>query len=72
VALAVCLLFDRRSDRALRALWDRLEERGGPHISCAVQHTGDPVELSFAGVWLFRRGPVHALWLWRRFRRCRR
>jgi hypothetical protein len=32
VALAVCLLFDRRSERALRALWDRLEERGVPSL----------------------------------------
>jgi hypothetical protein len=28
VALGVCLLFDEESDRALRRLWDRLEERG--------------------------------------------
>jgi hypothetical protein len=28
VALSVSLLFDERSDRALRSLWDRLEERG--------------------------------------------
>jgi 2'-5' RNA ligase len=83
VALAVCLLFDRRSDRALRALWGRLEERGVPslrshthgqhvpHVSYAVLRTwerpavtaalpslgaGDPVELSFDGVGLFRRG----------------
>jgi 2'-5' RNA ligase len=83
VALAVCLLFDRRSERALRALWDRLEERGVPslqshthgrhvpHVSYAVLRTweqaavmaalsslgaGDPVELSFDGVGLFRRG----------------
>jgi transposase len=26
--LAVCLLFDRRSERAVRALWDRLERDG--------------------------------------------
>jgi 2'-5' RNA ligase superfamily protein len=28
VALGVCLLFDDRTDRAIRGLWDRLEERG--------------------------------------------
>ncbi len=83
MALAVCLLFDRQSDRALRALWDRLEERGVPslrshthgqhvpHVSYAVLRTweqravtaalsslgaGDPVELNFDGVGLFRRG----------------
>jgi len=32
VALAVCLLFDRRTDRLLRALWDRLEELGVPTL----------------------------------------
>jgi 2'-5' RNA ligase superfamily len=32
VALAVCLLFDRRSDRAIHALWDRLEEHGVPSL----------------------------------------
>ncbi len=30
MALAVCLLFERRSERAMRVLWDRLEERGVP------------------------------------------
>jgi hypothetical protein len=33
VALAVCLLFDRRSERAIRALWERLEENGVPSMS---------------------------------------
>jgi hypothetical protein len=32
MALGVCLLFDRRTDRALRALWNRLEERGVPTL----------------------------------------
>jgi 2'-5' RNA ligase len=53
VALAVCLLFDRRSERAVRALWDRLEVLGVPslrshthgrhvpHVSCAVLRTWD-------------------------------
>jgi hypothetical protein len=83
VALAVCLLFDRRSERAVRALWDRLEEHGitslrshthgrhVPHVSYAVLRSWDqvavtdalaavdggrPVELSFDGIGLFRRG----------------
>jgi hypothetical protein len=83
VALAVCLLFDRRSERTLRALWDGLEIRGVPslrshthgrhvpHVSYAVLrtwdlaavvaalaslHAGDPVELNFDGLGLFRRG----------------
>ena len=83
VALAVCLLFDRRSERAVRALWDRLEQQGVPslrshthgrhvpHVSYAVLRSWDqaavtaalvelgdgaPVDLSFDGVGLFRRG----------------
>lgn len=32
MALGVCLLFDRRTERALRGLWDRLEERGVPTL----------------------------------------
>ncbi|WP_433160207.1 2'-5' RNA ligase family protein [Kribbella sp. CA-247076] len=32
MALAVCLLFDRRSDRLLRRLWDRLEDLGVPTL----------------------------------------
>jgi hypothetical protein len=32
VALTVGLLFDRSSDRAVRALWDRLEQRGVPSL----------------------------------------
>ena len=83
MALAVCLLFDRRSERAVRALWDRVEEQGVgslrshthgrhvPHVSYAVLRQwdqaavtdalaavggGEPVEVSFDGVGLFRRG----------------
>jgi hypothetical protein len=32
MALGVCLLFDDRTDRALRALWARLEELGVPTL----------------------------------------
>ena len=32
MALGVCLLFDGRTDRALRALWQRLEELGVPTL----------------------------------------
>jgi 2'-5' RNA ligase len=83
VALAICLLFDRRSERAVRALWDRIEVQGVPslrshthgrhvpHVSYAVLRRwdqavvddalagldgGDPVDLSFDGIGLFRRG----------------
>jgi hypothetical protein len=53
VALAVCLLFDRQADRAVRQLWTRLEEHGiptllththgvhVPHVSYAVYRTFD-------------------------------
>lgn len=88
MALAVCLLFDRRSDRAVRALWDRLEDMGVaslrshthgrhvPHLSYAVLRSwdltrvsaalaglgsGEPVEVDFDGLGLFRRGRVWLL-----------
>src|SRR5919206_579599 len=32
MALAVCMLLDPHTERALRALWDRLEERGVPSL----------------------------------------
>ncbi|MFG1930993.1 2'-5' RNA ligase family protein [Mycobacterium sp. NPDC048908] len=53
MALAVCLLFDRRSERAVRALWDRIEEQGVgtlrshthgrhvPHVSYVVLRQWD-------------------------------
>ena len=54
MALAVCLLFDRRTDRLVRELWERLESQGvatllththgrhHPHLSYAVLRDGDP------------------------------
>ena len=54
MALAVCLLFDRRTDRLVRQLWERLEAQGvatllththgrhHPHLSYAVLRDGDP------------------------------
>jgi hypothetical protein len=53
VALALCLLFDRRTDRLVTALWERLEQQGvatllththgrhRPHLSYAVLRDGD-------------------------------
>ncbi|MGH3481687.1 MAG: 2'-5' RNA ligase family protein [Nocardioidaceae bacterium] len=53
MALAACLLFDRQTERALRALWGRLEDLGVPtlrshthgrhvpHVSYAVVRDGD-------------------------------
>jgi 2'-5' RNA ligase len=32
VSLAICLLFDRRSERTMRAIWDRVEELGVPTL----------------------------------------
>ena len=60
MALAVCLLFDRRSERAVRALWDRVEEQGVgslrshthgrhvPHVSYAVLRRWDQVAVTDA------------------------
>lgn len=64
MALAVCLLFDARSDRQLRALWARLEGEGirtlashthgrhHPHLSYAVLRAWDlaQVQDALAGV----------------------
>jgi 2'-5' RNA ligase len=70
VALAVCLLFDRRSDRALRALWDRLEQqhvpslrshthgRHVPHVSYAVLRAWDRAAVIEALAALDDGGPV--------------
>ncbi|MGV0788630.1 2'-5' RNA ligase family protein [Mycolicibacterium sp. XJ2] len=85
MALAVCLLLNRRSERAIRGLWDRLEDAGVPslrshthrrhlpHLSYAVLREwdgiavvralenldgGGPLELTFDGLGLFRRGRV--------------
>ena len=70
MALAVCLLFDRRSDRALRALWDRLEDRHipslrshthgrhVPHVSFAVVRTWDLAAVTAAVSSLDDGGPV--------------
>jgi hypothetical protein len=60
VALALCLLFDRRTDRLVRALWERLEAQGvstllththgrhRPHLSYAVLRNGDVDSVSTA------------------------
>ena len=60
MALAVCLLFDRRSERAVRALWDRLEQVGVPslgshthgrhvpHVSYAVLRSWDQASVTAA------------------------
>src|ERR687888_1265097 len=70
VALAVCLLFDRRSERAVRALWDQLESLGVPtlrshthgrhvpHLSYAVVRHGPPDPIREAVRTLPDRGPI--------------
>jgi 2'-5' RNA ligase superfamily len=70
VALAVCLLFDRRSERAVRALWDRLEQAGVPslrshthgkhvpHVSYAVLRTWDQHDVTTALAGLDDSAPV--------------
>jgi hypothetical protein len=64
MALAVCLLFDRRSDQLLREMWARLEEQGvttlqshthghhHPHLSYAVllDWQLDPIQVAVAAL----------------------
>lgn len=70
VALAVCLLLDARTDRAVRKLWDRLEDAGIPtlrshthgrhlpHVSYAVLRSWDLDAVTAAVAALPDRGPV--------------
>ena len=70
VALAVCLLFNRRTDRILRALWDRLEDLGVPtlkshthgrhvpHLSLAVLREWDGDKVRKAVEALPGGGPI--------------
>jgi hypothetical protein len=70
MALAVCLLFDRRSERLVRELWDRLEAHGvrtlashthrrhHPHLSYAVLRSWDLALVQEAMAGLPDEGPV--------------
>jgi hypothetical protein len=70
VALAVCLLFDARGDRAVRRLWAQLEEHGiptllththgrhVPHVSYAVFRTFNVERVLAAESALPPAGPV--------------
>lgn len=72
MALALCLLFDRRTDRLVRALWERLEAQGvatllththgrhHPHVSYAVLRNGDPDSVLAALAPLSDEGPLEA------------
>lgn len=69
MALAVCLLFDPRSDRLVRELWGRLEDRDvrtlashthrrhHPHLSYAVLRTWDVERVTAAVSALPDEGP---------------
>jgi hypothetical protein len=48
VALAVCLLFDRRSDRAVRALWDQLKSLDVQQSLRSHTHGRHVPQLSYA------------------------
>jgi 2'-5' RNA ligase len=70
MALAVCLLFDARTDHAMRQLWQRLEDEGIgslgshthghhlPHLSYAVLRTYDLDKVSDAVDLLPDEGPM--------------
>jgi hypothetical protein len=70
VALALCLLFDRRTDRLVTQLWDRLETQGvatllththgrhRPHLSYAVLRDGDLDTVRAAVALLPSGGPL--------------
>lgn len=70
MSLAVCLLFDVKSDRRIRRLWDRLEEFGvgtlashthqrhSPHLSYAVLREWDLAAVRSAVEELPDRGPL--------------
>ncbi|RPF20933.1 2'-5' RNA ligase family protein [Myceligenerans xiligouense] len=70
MALAVCLLFDRPTDRVLRRLWQRLEDDGVPtlaththgrhvpHLSLAVLRSWDLDKVRAALEALPHAGPV--------------
>ena len=45
----MCLLFDRRSERAVRALWDQLESLGVPSL-CSHTHGRHVPHLSYAAL----------------------
>ena len=70
MALAVCLLFDARSEQAIRRLWHRLEDLGVPtllththgqhvpHVSYAVLRSFDLEKVSDALALLPDEGPM--------------
>lgn len=59
VALAVCLLFDTRADRALRSLWERLEQQGVPTLRSHTHGLHHP-HLSYVVLLQWELEPVRA------------
>ncbi|OHV42111.1 2'-5' RNA ligase [Parafrankia soli] len=59
MALGICLLFDPRADRALRDLWDRLEERGVPTLRSHTHRLHRP-HLSYVVLLRWDLGSVQA------------
>ena len=59
MALAVCLLFDARTDRALRHLWERLEDAGVPTL-LSHTHGRHVPHLSYAVLRQFEVNAVQA------------
>ncbi|AHD23215.1 2'-5' RNA ligase family protein [Rhodococcus sp. D-6] len=57
MALAVCLLFDTETDRAIRRLWGRLEESGIPTLLTHTHRKHVP-HLSYAVLRTYDRGAV--------------
>jgi 2'-5' RNA ligase len=59
VALAVCLLFDARADRAVRNLWARLERQGVPTLASHTHGLHHP-HLSYVVLLRWELEPVRA------------
>jgi hypothetical protein len=59
VALAVCLLFDARAERAVRDLWQRLEQQGVPTLQTHTHGLHHP-HLSYVVLLRWELDPVRA------------
>jgi len=57
MALAVCVLFDRAGDRAIRELWERLEAEGVPTL-LSLTHGHHRAHLSYAVALEWARVPA--------------
>lgn len=59
MALAVCLLFDPRTERTIRTLWQRLEQQGVPTLQCHTHRMHHP-HLSYVVLLDWDLAAVHA------------